>query len=121
MSHTINFCGASGRSYRFEAAADRDCGWMSLAGVVIYTAEDGRIIQVCEQAGRIEDMTAFWKYREAQRYGASQAFVRPQPDPAERARETQDLIAGLSPLCASPPAGPRLVSSNDHDVLACAA
>jgi hypothetical protein len=97
-----NFCGASGASYRFERmGVDQD--WARVAGVVLFVAAEGRtwrVIRVGDQGGVSGDINAFWRWREARRYGATAVFVRRMADIAQRRREAADLEQGLDPVFA---------------------
>ena len=97
-----NFCGASGASYRFERmGVEQD--WAKVAGVVLFAAAEGRswrIIRVGDQGGVDGDINAFWRWREARRYGATAVFVRPCSDIAWRRAMVADLDQGLDPVFA---------------------
>ena len=100
---TANFCGQSGVSYQFERMG-MDQDWAKVAGVVLFAAQEGRtwrVIRVGDQGGVIGDLNAFWRWREARRYGATAVFVRRNTDIAQRRREAADLEAGLDPVFAS--------------------
>jgi hypothetical protein len=109
MIELVNFCGASGASYGFrQMRADQD--WARVAGVVVHAAPDGpswRVISVGVQGGADHDIAAFWRWREARRYGAAAIFVRPRADLAVRRAEAEDLAAGLDPVCAETTGGRR--------------
>ncbi|HVY89984.1 MAG TPA: hypothetical protein VG942_14035 [Hyphomonadaceae bacterium] len=100
---TVNFCGASGASYQFERiGADQD--WAKIAGVVLFAAAEGRswrIIRVGDQGGVEGDLSTFWRWREARRYGATAIFVRRKREIVERRREAADLASGLDPVFAA--------------------
>ncbi|MDZ4761306.1 MAG: hypothetical protein SGJ21_09565 [Alphaproteobacteria bacterium] len=102
MIEAANFSGVSGMSYRFERVrADQD--WARIAGTVLFAADEGRgwrVIQVGDQGGVDGDIGAFWRWREARRYGATAVFVRREADIVRRRRETADLARGLDPVCA---------------------
>lgn len=100
---TANFCGTSGVSYQFERMG-MEQDWAKVAGVVLFAAPDGkawRVIRVGDQGGVDGDLNAFWRWREARRYGATAVFVRRNADIASRRREAADLEAGLDPVFAS--------------------
>ena len=99
MFQVTNFCGESGRSYHFKCVAISNADWLNQPGVAVYTAPDGRVIQIVEQEGRAEDLTGIWRWREARRFGAVQAFFRKSSDPLQRAQEIVDLVGGLHPVC----------------------
>ena len=99
MFQSINFCGFSGQSYKFEAIKLRDETWISQAGIVLFTAADGRVIKLAEQFGKVEDITAIWRWREAQRFGATHMYIRRQKDRNVRMAEMDDLRTGLNPVC----------------------
>ncbi|MFC7291148.1 hypothetical protein [Hirschia litorea] len=99
MFQSVNFCGASGKSFKFEPIKLRDETWLSLAGIVIFTAADGRVIKLVEQLGKAEDIGAIWRWREAQRYGATHMYIRLEKDRDIRFAEMNDLKAGLNPVC----------------------
>lgn len=99
---TANFCGTSGVSYQFERMG-MEQDWAKVAGVVLFAAPDGkawRVIRVGDQGGVDGDLNAFWRWREARRYGATAVFVRRNSDIASRRREAADL-EGLDPVFAS--------------------
>jgi hypothetical protein len=100
MIEAVNFSGVSGESYRFEMiGADQD--WAKIAGVVLFAAPEGRgwrVIRVGEQGGVDGDIGAFWRWREARRYGATAIFMRRDKDIARRRREAEDLSRGLDPV-----------------------
>ena len=103
MSGAANFCGVSGESYQFERMA-MDQDWARIAGVVLFAAPEGkawRVIRVGDQGGVTGDIGAFWRWREARRYGATAVFVRRCPDFTKRRVEAADLEAGLDPVFAS--------------------
>lgn len=100
MFQVTNFCGASGRSYHFKCVSMERADWLTEPGVAVYAARDGRVIQVVEHAGRAEDLTAMWRWREARRYGAVMAYFRRSQDVLQRADEVADLVDGLDPVCA---------------------
>lgn len=103
MFGAVNFCGASGASYQFERMG-MDQDWAKIAGVVLFAAAEGRswrIIRVGDQGGVSGDINAFWRWREARRYGATTVFVRRNSDIAKRRAEVADLEHGLDPVCAS--------------------
>ena len=103
MFGAVNFCGASGASYQFERIG-MDQDWAKVAGVVLFAAAEGRtwrIIRVGDQGGVMGDINAFWRWREARRYGATTVFVRRNSDIAKRRAEVADLEQGLDPVCAS--------------------
>jgi hypothetical protein len=56
---------------------------------------------VGDQGGVAGDINAFWRWREARRYGATTVFVRRNSDIAKRRAEVADLEQGLDPVCAS--------------------
>lgn len=103
MKEAVNFCGASGASYGFERiGVEQD--WARVAGVVLFAAAEGRswrVIRVGDQGGVDGDIGAFWRWRDARRYGATAVFVLRNADVADRRRQTADLAAGLDPVCAS--------------------
>lgn len=102
MIGLVNFCGASGASYGFERiGADQD--WARIPGVIVFAAQDGpgwRAISVSEHGGTESDIAAFWRWREARRYGATSIFVRRQKDISVRRADTADLKTGLDPVCS---------------------
>jgi hypothetical protein len=103
MYGAVNFCGASGASYQFERMG-MDQDWAKIAGVVLFAAAEGRtwrVIRVGDQGGVTGDVNAFWRWREARRYGATAVFVRRNSDIAKRRAEATDLEHGLDPVCAS--------------------
>jgi hypothetical protein len=103
MYGAVNFCGASGASYQFERMG-MDQDWARIAGVVLFAVPDGlswRIIRVGDQGGVAGDINAFWRWREARRYGATAVFIRRNGDIGMRRREAADLEQGLDPVCAS--------------------
>lgn len=101
MIGAINFCGRSGESYRFEpVGVDQD--WAKMAGVVLFAAAEGkgwRVIRVGDQGGVDGDIGAFWRWREARRYGATAIFIRRDADFTRRRAEAADLRDGLEPVC----------------------
>jgi hypothetical protein len=100
---TGNFCGASGVSYQFERMG-MEQDWAKVAGVILFAAPEGRawrIIRVGDQGGVDGDLNAFWRWREARRYGATAVFVRRNSDIAVRRLEAADLEIGLDPVFAS--------------------
>lgn len=103
MNGAANFCGASGSSYKFEqVGADKD--WARMPAVVLFAAPEGRawrVISVGDQGGVDGDIGAFWRWREARRYGATAVFVRRNADFGARRVEAADLAAGLDPVCVS--------------------
>jgi hypothetical protein len=101
LVETANFCGESGESYRFERIST-EADWAKVAGVILFAAPEGRfwrVIRVGEQGGVSGDINAFWRWREARRYGASAVFVRRDADIGRRRKEAADLTAGLDPVC----------------------
>lgn len=101
VSGAVNFCGADGKSYAFEQVR-MDQDWARIAGVVLFAAREGsswRIISVGDQGGVDGDIGAFWRWREARRYGATHVFIRRNGDFQARRREAADLAAGLDPVC----------------------
>ncbi|WP_155826052.1 hypothetical protein [Hirschia maritima] len=102
MFQSINFCGVSGQSYKFEAIKLRDNAWTSQAGIILFTTADGRVVKLDEQFGKVEDITAIWRWREAQRFGATHMYIRHQKDRGVRLAEIDDLRAGLNPVCDAP-------------------
>ncbi|MEM6625533.1 MAG: hypothetical protein AAF719_02415 [Pseudomonadota bacterium] len=116
MFQSVNFCGASGQSYKFQRVKAENSAWTEDAGVVIFAASDGmswRVIRVADQVGRAEDLNAIWRWREAQRYGATAIFVRAMKSASVRAAEAGDLVAGLNPVCLSPSEGVFLDADDD--------
>jgi hypothetical protein len=99
MFQSVNFCGASGQSYKFQPVKLSNDSWLSTAGLVLFSAADGRVIKVSEQHGKIEDIGAIWRWREAQRYGATHIYIREQKDRSVRIAERDDLVNGLNPVC----------------------
>jgi hypothetical protein len=97
-----NFCGASGASYQFQRmGVEQD--WAKVAGVVLFAAQEGRswrIIRVGDQGGVDGDVNAFWRWREARRYGATAVFVRRCSEIVRRRWEAADLETGLDPVFA---------------------
>jgi hypothetical protein len=112
MIGAVNFCGRSGDSYKFESVGvDKD--WVKMAGVVLFAAPEGRgwrVIAVSDQGGVDGDIQAFWRWREARRYGATAVFVRRDGDITRRRQEAADLNAGLDPVCASASEGGRIAA-----------
>lgn len=102
MFQSINFCGISGQSYKFEAVKLKDESWLSQAGIVLFTTADGRVIKLAEQFGKVEDISAIWRWREAQRFGATHMYIRRLKDRAVRLAEIEDLSLGLNPVCDMP-------------------
>ena len=103
MQEWANFCGESGESYRFERVST-EADWARIAGVIIFAAPEGhfwRVIRVGEQGGVSGDINAFWRWREARRYGASAVFVRRDADFVTRRADAADLSAGLDPLVSA--------------------
>lgn len=103
MIGMVNFCGASGASYGFERiGAEQD--WARIPGVIVFAAQDGpgwRAISVAEHGGTESDIAAFWRWREARRYGATSIFVRRQKDIGARRSDAADLNRGLDPVCSA--------------------
>jgi hypothetical protein len=102
MNDQVNFCGASGASYSFRKLAISD-DWAKVAGVILFAAGEGasfRVISISEQGGVTGDIGAFWRWREARRYGATTIYARPVADIGERRTIASDLFAGLDPVCA---------------------
>ena len=103
MIGAVNFCGRSGTSYAFEQiSVEQD--WAKIAGVVLFAASEGRgwrVIRVGDQGGVNGDIGAFWRWREARRFGATAVFVRRDKDFAHRRAEAADLDAGLDPVCSA--------------------
>ena len=102
-NRAVNFCGASGVSYQFERMG-MEQDWAKVAGVVLFAAPEGkiwRIIRVGDQGGVDGDLNAFWRWREARRYGATAVFIHHNSDIASRRHETADLEQGLDPLLVS--------------------
>lgn len=102
-AEAASFCGASGESYRFDRMG-MDQDWARVAGLVLFAAPEGRswrIIRVGDQGGVTGDVAAFWRWREARRYGATAVFVRRCADIARRRTEAADLEAGLDPVFAA--------------------
>lgn len=112
MIETANFCGVSGDSYRFERMGlEKD--WARVAGVVVFAAPDGRgwrVIRVAEHGGVDGDVSVFWRWRDARRYGATAVFVRRDPDIVRRRREAADLTLGLDPVCTPDCEGVRIAA-----------
>ena len=103
MSGAMNFCGVTGESYQFERMG-MDQDWARIAGVVLFAAPEGkawRVIRVGDQSGVTGDIGAFWRWREARRYGATAVFVRRCADIGRRREEVADLEAGLDPVFAN--------------------
>ncbi len=99
MYQSVNFCGASGQSYGFERMKTQNDEWISAPGVMIFTAADGRVIKVSEQSGRAEDISAIWRWREAQRFGATSMFLCRDKNASARRTAVDDLKRGLDPVC----------------------
>jgi hypothetical protein len=100
---SANFCGASGVSYQFDRMG-MEQDWAKVAGVILFAAPEGRtwrIIRVGDQGGVDGDLNAFWRWREARRYGATAVFVRRNKDIASRRLEAADLEIGLDPIFSS--------------------
>ena len=99
----VNFCGATGASYKFERmGAEQD--WAKVPGVVLFAAAEGRswrVIRVADQGGTEGDVATFWRWREARRYGATAIFIRRNMDITARRREAADLNEGLDPVFTS--------------------
>jgi hypothetical protein len=98
---TLNLCGAAGRGFRFDRAAG-DADWIRTPGVALFAAPDGRgwrPIGFCDLGGG-EDLGAFWRWREARRYGAVAVFVMREEDFRVRRRALADLVAALGPVLA---------------------
>lgn len=103
MSGAVNFCGYSGGSFQFTKV-EQDSDWARMPGVVLFAAPEGRswrIISVAAQSGAVGDVSAFWRWREARRYGATAIFVRRERDVARRDMAVSDLNAGLDPVCVA--------------------
>ncbi len=103
MNGAANFTGSSGISYQFERMG-MDQDWARIAGVVLFAAPDGkawRVIRVGDQGGVTGDVNAFWRWREARRYGATAVFIRRNADFAKRRVEAADLEQGLDPVFSS--------------------
>lgn len=101
MNDQVNFCGASGASYSFRKLGVSD-DWARVAGVILFAAGEGasfRVISIGDQGGVTGDIGAFWRWREARRYGATTIYTRPVADIAERRAIAADLAAGLDPVC----------------------
>lgn len=103
MFQSVNFCGVSGRSYQFQRIKAETATWTGTAGLVIFAAPDGRVIKIVEQFGKVEDVGAIWRWREARRFGATQVFVRAEADISNRHDALDDLIEGLDPVCETDP------------------
>lgn len=103
INGSVNFCGAQGKSLRFERfGVEQD--WAKVAGIVIFAAQEGpswRVIRVAEQGGVEGDVAIFWRWREARRYGATAIFIRRNADIASRRAEAADLSLGLDPVFAN--------------------
>ncbi len=102
IHHSVNFCGASGASYKFERFGAEE-EWARVAGVVLFAAPEGkswRIIRVADQGGVEGDLVTFWRWRDARRYGATAIFIRRNADIPGRRREAADLACGLDPVFA---------------------
>ena len=112
MIGAVNFCGRSGTSYAFEQiSVEQD--WAKIAGVVLFAASEGRgwrVIRVGDQGGVDGDIGAFWRWREARRFGATAVFVRRDKDFVHRRAEAADLDAGLDPVCSAGSEGERLAA-----------
>lgn len=103
MSGVFNFCGFSGGSFQFTKMTE-DSDWARAPGVVLFAAPEGRswrIISVAAQSGAEGDVGAFWRWREARRYGATTIFIRRERDLVRRNMAVADLNAGLDPVCVS--------------------
>ncbi len=112
MSGVVNFCGYSGGSFQFSKMSE-DSDWARAPGVVLFAAPEGRswrIISVAEQSGAEGDVGAFWRWREARRYGATTIFIRRERDLARRGMAVADLSAGLDPVCVAGCEQPRLAA-----------
>lgn len=97
----VSFCGKSGKGYAFEAR-NVDAPWARSAGIAIFTSLSGygrRVVRVVELSGREHDVRPIWMLAEAERYGASEVFVRREADAISRRAVIADLEAGLSPVC----------------------
>lgn len=121
MFQSVNFCGASGQSYKFEPVKLRDEAWLSCAGIVLFASADGRVIKISEQFGKVEDIGAIWRWREAQRYGATHIYIRPVKDRVERLADLEDLRFGLNPVCDTPDAAFELPTESARVVMPLAA
>lgn len=121
MFQTVNFCGASGQSYQFQRVKTDSETVISMPGIIIFAAADGRVIKLAEQVGRAEDLGAIWRWCEARRYGATQMFVRRHRNAQVRQAEIEDLELGLNPVCESDRPAFEGVMQGYEDVLPLAA
>jgi hypothetical protein len=99
----VNFCGASGASYRFEPADVSDA-WTAGPGIVLFAAGDcagWRIIDVAVRPP-LEASGLEWRWRKARRYGASSVFVRRASTEELGHLEAADLRLGLDPVFSAP-------------------
>lgn len=97
----MNFCGVSGRGYGFESV-EAGSAWARQAGIAIFAAPGAfgrRVIRVVELSGRAHDVRPIWALAEAERYGASEVYVRLEDSPLARRTAMADLEAGLRPVC----------------------
>jgi hypothetical protein len=102
MTGAVNFCGASGASYRFERGGE-DGDWRGVPGVVLFAAGDcsgWRVIDVADHAGASAAQSLDWRWRKARRYGASAVFVRRAAAAPVSRLEATDLALGLDPVFA---------------------
>ncbi len=112
MSGAVNFCGYSGGSFQFTKVGE-DSDWVRAPGIVLFAAPEGRswrIISVAAQSGAEGDVGAFWRWREARRYGATTVFIRRERDSARRQMAVADLNAGLDPVCVAGCEQPRMAA-----------
>jgi hypothetical protein len=104
MTQAVNFCGASGASYRFDQVRE-DGDWRDASGVVLFASGDcsgWRIIEVAEHPAGVSAETLDWRWRKARRYGASAIFVRRSTVPGICQFEADDLRLGLDPVFGAP-------------------
>lgn len=97
----VKFAGRSGQGYDFEASG-ADAPWARRAGIAIFAAPGGygrRVFGVVELTGRAHDIQPIWALAEAERFGATEVFVRHEAATDVRRAVLDDLEAGLSPVC----------------------
>ena len=97
----ITFAGRSGQGYGFEGAK-ANAPWARKAGIAIFAAPGGygrRVFGVVELSGRAHDIQPIWALAEAERFGATEVFIREEASGEVRQAVLADLEAGLSPVC----------------------
>jgi hypothetical protein len=98
MTDAIQFCGLSGICHRLRLTTD--ASWARVPGVVVFAARDTcgwRAIDVREVTGA-EDIRLFWRWREAQRFGATHVFTLAEGNTRLAADIATDLVDGLRPV-----------------------